>query len=216
HRVAITGPGGLGKTALALRWAHCARDRFPDGQLYLDLHGYSGIAPVPPLDAVGRLLRDLGMPAERVPHDLDEAAAAYRSLLSDKRMLVVLDNARHPDQVRPLLPGGSTAFTVVTGRDRFSGMLARDGFRRVPLDALAADEATALLTHVVGDRIAAEPEAAAELARACGFLPLALRITAARLADDPHRSVAEHLRELRRVDRFSALRIDGDEEASVW
>src|SRR5438046_5345664 len=150
--VAITGMGGVGKTALAVHWAHRARDRFPDGQLYLDLHAYSPAAAVGPLDALGRLLGDLGVPAGQVPGDLDRATAAYRSLLAGKRVLVVCDNADHPDQVRPLLPPGPGSLALVTSRDRLSGLVAWDGARRVELDVLTVDEAVGLLARIVGDR----------------------------------------------------------------
>ncbi|MDG6101377.1 tetratricopeptide repeat protein [Dactylosporangium aurantiacum] len=213
---AITGSGGIGKTALAVHWAHRVRDRFPDGQLYLNLHGYSAATPTPPLDALGRLLRDLGVPAEQVPDELDEAIGAYRSLLADRRVLVLLDNANHPDQIRPLLPGGPGSLALITSRDRLSGLVARDGARRVVLDVLAPDKAVALLSQIVGDRrIQAESSAGLELAGACCCLPLALRIAAAHLVDNPHRRVADYLAELRAVGRMDTLRIDGDGEASV-
>ncbi|WP_412543737.1 BTAD domain-containing putative transcriptional regulator [Longispora sp. K20-0274] len=180
----VVGAGGVGKTALAVRWAHRVRDRFPDGQLYADLHGYSGVPPVRPLDALTRFLRALGVPEAAIPTDVDEASALYRSQLADRRVLVVLDNARHPDQVRPLLPGGPGSRALVTSRDRLAGLTARDGARRLVLDVLGPDEAVALLAAVIGpDRVAAEPGAAAELVALCGHLPLAIRITAAHLAD---------------------------------
>ncbi|GIG58828.1 hypothetical protein Lfu02_32000 [Longispora fulva] len=212
----IAGTGGVGKTALAVYWARRARDRFPDGQLYINLHGYSPTPPVRPLDALARFLRILGVPGERIPVDLDEATGMYRTLLADRRVLVVLDNASHPDQVRPLLPSSPGSLALITSRDRLSGLIARDGARRLDLDILSPDEACALLDRVVGrTRTAAEPEAAAELARLCGYLPLALRIVAAHLADHPDLTLAEYAGELGEGDRLTALQIKGDDQASV-
>ncbi|GIG56716.1 SARP family transcriptional regulator [Longispora fulva] len=224
----VVGAGGVGKTALAVRWAHRARARFPDGQLYADLHGYSGVPPVRPVDALTRFLRALGVPEAAIPTDVDEAAALYRSQLADRRVLVVLDNARHPDQVRPLLPGGAGSRALVTSRDRLAGLTARDGARRLALDVLGPGEAVALLGTVIGpERVAAEPDAAAELVALCGHLPLAVRITAAHLADRPEpgfparfpapsdTGIAGHVARLRAADRLAALEFAGDDAASV-
>ncbi|MGY0231288.1 BTAD domain-containing putative transcriptional regulator [Longispora urticae] len=212
----IAGTGGVGKTALAVYWARRARDRFPDGQLYINLHGYSPTSPVRPLDALARFLRVLGVPGERIPVDLDEATGMYRTLLADRRVLVVLDNANHPDQVRPLLPSSPGSLALITSRDRLSGLIARDGARRLDLDILTPNEAFALLTRVVGHtRTTAEPEATAELARLCGHLPLALRIVAAHLTDHPDLDIAGYVSEMDSGDRLSALQVGGDEQASV-
>jgi DNA-binding SARP family transcriptional activator len=212
--VVVTGSAGVGKTALAVHWAYGAADRFPDGQLYLNLRGYEPGFAVPPLDALSQLLRALGVPERTIPSDLEEAAALYRSLLADRRVLVLLDNAGDAGQVRPLLPAGRGSLALVTSRQRLAGLVARDGASRLDLDVLPLDEALALLGRVAGDRIAAEPDAARELAAACARLPLALRIAAAHLADRPRLGVADHLGRLQ-ADRLAALEVDGDEQASV-
>jgi len=213
---AIDGTAGVGKTALATHWAHRVRHRFHDGQLYVNLRGYSAIAPLAPTQALAQFLRALGVPAEQVPSELDEAAGLYRTRLADKRMLIVLDNARSPDQVRPLLPGTAGCFVVVTSRDRLSGLVARDGVRRISLDVLSSDETRDLLTRVLGaDRTRAEPDACAELGRLCAHLPLALRIAAAHLVDHPDRSIEGYVTALRNGDRLAALAVDGDERCAV-
>ncbi|MGY0233589.1 tetratricopeptide repeat protein [Longispora urticae] len=212
----IAGVGGVGKTALAVHWAHRVRDRFPDGQLYLNLHGYSATAPLRPLDALIRLLRALGVPGGRIPTELPAAVAAYREKVSGLRLVVVLDNANSPEQVRPLLPVGPGSLAVVTSRDRLAGLVARDGARRVTLTELGPADALALLTRIVGaGRVAAEPAAAAELTVLCGQLPLALRITAAYLVDRPEVGLAEHAAVLREGNRLRALTVAGDEQSSV-
>jgi DNA-binding SARP family transcriptional activator len=211
----ITAAAGVGKTALAVHWAHRERHRFPDGQLFVNLNGYAPGPPSRPLDVLGGVLPALGVPPEQVPTDLDQAAALYRSLLADRRMLVVLDNARDPGQVRPLLPGTPGCLTLVTSRNRMSGLAARDGAVRLTLRVLGPDAARALLMRVLGaDRVDAEPAAAAALARACGHLPLALRITAAQLLDQPGRTLAEQLAGLE-GDRLAELSIEGDPQTAV-
>jgi tetratricopeptide (TPR) repeat protein len=168
------------------------------------------------IDALAGFLHALGVPAEQVPVELEEAAGLYRTLLADKRMLVVLDNARSADQVRPLLPGSPGCLVLVTSRDRLGGLVARDGARRLTLDVLSPEEAVGLLARLLGaERVAAEPQAAAELAEVCGRLPLALRIAAANLADQPDRSIVGYLARLRQGDRLAELAVDGDPEAAV-
>lgn len=208
--VTIAGTPGVGKTALAVHWAHRVRDRFSDGQLYVNLRGYASGTPMRPIDALARFLHALGVPAEQVPTDVEEAAALYRSVLADRRMLVLLDNAHHPDQVRPLLPGAPGCLVLVTSRDALTGLVARDGARGLRLDVLTAAEATALLTHLLGDRV--HQEETAELARLCAYLPLALRITAANLGEH---TVSEYRDLLRAGNRLAALQVDGDEQAAV-
>jgi DNA-binding SARP family transcriptional activator/tetratricopeptide (TPR) repeat protein len=211
--VVIVGSAGVGKTALAVHWAHRIRNRFPDGQLYVDLRGYADDPPVRPIDALGRFLRALGVPAEQVPTDVDVAAALYRSVLAHRRMLVVLDNAHHPDQVRPLLPGTPGCRVVITSRNALTGLVALSGAHRLRLEVLPTDEASTLLAHLLGaDRIG---DNAAELARLCAGLPLALRITAANLAAYPDRAVSGYLDELRAGNRLAALEVDGDAQAAV-
>jgi len=133
---AVAGTAGLGKTALAVHWAHGVRDRFPDGQLYLDLRGHDSEARVPTADALDRVLRALRVAGRHIPHGIDEKAELYRSLLSSKRVLVVLDNADSADQVRRLLPSSPTCMAVVTSRSRLSGLVARDGATRINLGLL--------------------------------------------------------------------------------
>ncbi|MFF0865748.1 BTAD domain-containing putative transcriptional regulator [Nonomuraea sp. NPDC003560] len=215
----LTGAGGSGKTALALHWAHRNRHRFPDGQLYVDLRGHSAERPLLPIEALGRFLRGLGLPAERVPGTVEEASAAYRSLLADRRVLVVLDNAGSEEQVRPLLPGGRRCATVITSRDRLDGLVARDGAIPVPLGVLSTGEAVTLFGGILGgERLAAERDAALDLARACGRLPLALRIAAAgilgRPGGDAVGGIAGQVRRLTGT-RLSALAVTGDPHAAV-
>ena len=211
---AIAGMAGVGKTALAVHWAHQVADRFPDGQLYVNLRGWAQGDPVRPIDALVLLLRGLGVPAGEIPTEEDVAAARYRSLLADRRALVLLDNAADAAQVRPLLPASAAGLVLVTSRDRLSGLVARDGARRLTLDVLGADEAHLLLAHILGaDRVAVEAEATAELTRACSYLPLALRIAAARMIDHPGRRIADDVTELRH-DTLASLEID-EEQSGV-
>ncbi|HEY7201422.1 MAG TPA: tetratricopeptide repeat protein [Candidatus Dormibacteraeota bacterium] len=213
---AIAGTAGVGKTALAIHWAHRQVDRFPDGQLAVNLGGYGPGPPTSPIQALSLLLRGLGVEGDQVPVDVEAAGALYRSTLAGRRLLVVLDNARDAEQVRPLLPGSPGCLVVVTSRDRLSGLVASHGAHRLLLDVLSPSEAVALLARVVGEeRVAAEPEAAAELAALCGHLPLALRIAAANLADEPGRSIGEYASALRTGDRLARLQVDGDPRAAV-
>lgn len=212
----IAGPPGVGKTALAVRWGHRVRRSFPDGQLYVNLRGYASIPPLRPIEALVGFLSALGTPMEQIPVDLDRAAALYRSLVADKGVLVVLDNARDAEQVRPLLPASAGCLVLVTSRDRLSGLVARDGARRIDLDVLSAYEGRLLLSAVLGaDRVAAEVDAAAALAEACCWLPLALCIAAANLNDHPGRRLATAVAELQVGNRLAVLQIDGDEQAAV-
>ena len=188
---AIGGTAGVGKTALAVHRAHQVAESFGDGQLHIDLRGYAASQPVEPLDALARFLRALGVPAEQVPGELDEAAAMYRSLLAGKRMLILVDNAATSGQVRPLLPGSPGCLVLVTSRGRLPGLTTREGAARVTLDLLPQGEALALLRKVLGRaRVDAEPDAAAEIATRCACLPLALRIAADRAADRPNLTLA--------------------------
>ncbi|HEY8504467.1 MAG TPA: tetratricopeptide repeat protein, partial [Gemmataceae bacterium] len=159
-------------------------DRFPDGQLYVNLHGATqGLEPLDPLEALSRFLRALGLHQSAIPATLEEAAARYRSVLADRRILVLLDNARDSTQVRPLLPGTATCGVLITSRTPLWDL---DGAHHVRLGVLSPAEGMALLTRLAGPaRIAAEPDAAAQAAQACGYLPLALRIVGARLAARP-------------------------------
>ncbi|MFJ8130747.1 AfsR/SARP family transcriptional regulator [Streptomyces hydrogenans] len=193
----VTGAAGVGKTAFAVHWAHRRRAGFPDGRLFADLRGFSE-TPAPETGVVLReFLLALGVPQQRVPETAVGRGALFRSLTATRRILVVLDNARSSEQVRPLLPGGEHCVTVVTSRDRLGGLIASDAARPVPLGQLPQDDATALLATVLGEaRVAAEPDAAARLAGLCDGLPLALRVTAARLAERPGRSLGAMVGEL--------------------
>lgn len=213
---AIDGTAGVGKTALAVRWGHHAKGRYPDGQLYLDLQGHGRGQAMRPVDALGRLLRMLKVPGEQIPPDLDAAAALFRAEVAGRRILVLLDNAASADQIRPLLPGDSACGVLITSRNRLSGLIAVDGVQRLMLGLLTEDESVDLLSEIIGaDRVSAEPAAVRELTRLCGQLPLALRISAAHLADHPSRSIEEHVQELATSDVLGALSIDGDEGNAV-
>lgn len=196
----VTGMGGVGKSALALRWAHRVAERFPDGQLFVNLRGYDPVEPVDPTDALAGFLRSLGVSAADIPLDLSGRAARYRTLLSGRRMLIVLDNARDAEQVRPLLPGGPLCMVVVTSRDVLAGTVSTEGAVRIPVEPLLTADSTALLHRLVGDRVDATPESAESLASGCGGLPLAIRIAAdvaARRADLPLSELIEDLRDER-------------------
>ncbi|MGH3772972.1 MAG: ATP-binding protein [Pseudonocardiaceae bacterium] len=214
---AIAGTAGVGKTALVVHWAHRVRDRFPEGQLFVNLRGYNPGSPMAPEQALEEFLRALDVPAERIPAGLRARAALYRSLLDGRRVLIVLDNANTAEQVRPLLPGSATCRVVVTSRSRLSGLIARDGASRVTLDLLPPAEAIALLRDVIADgRVAAEPESIAELASRCAYLPLALRIAAERAVTHPHLTLAELASELAVAhDRLDLLATADEEDEAT-
>ncbi|MDK0520707.1 BTAD domain-containing putative transcriptional regulator [Streptomyces sp. ML-6] len=187
----VTGPAGVGKTAMAVQWAHRNSAAFPDGRLFADLRGFSDTGEPAAIEVLREFLLALGVAPRRVPESVAAAAALFRSLTDGRRLLVVLDNARDSAAVRPLLPGGSDCVTLVTSRHRLEGLIASDAARPVPLDVLEPPDGTALLAGVLGeDRVLAEPVAARRLAELCGGLPLALRVTAARLAGRPTRTLA--------------------------
>jgi len=214
---AIGGMAGVGKTALALRWAHQAASQFPDGQLYVNLRGFGPTGrPVPAAAAIRGFLDALGVAAEQIPADLDAQAALYRSLLSGTRVLVLLDNARDSEQVRPLLPGSPSCLVVVTSRSQLAGLVTFEGAHLLTLDVLTEVEAQRMLSLRLGaDRLDAEPEAAATLIRLCARLPLALAIAGARASAHPRfelGALVEELHDARR--RLDALET-GDTSASV-
>ena len=212
---AIRGAAGVGKTALAVHWGHRARSLFPDGQLYANMRGYAEGRPASAADVLGQFLRALEVAPDRIPSDLDELAALFRSRLDGQRILILLDNVRSPDQVRPLLPGRSGCLALITSRDALDSLVALDGARRLDLDVLSLADAIALLAALLGEeRVRAEPAAAADLAAACSCLPLALRIVAAQLIGHPRRSLAEQVRALL-GDPLAALKLGGDPAASV-
>ena len=186
---AIAGLGGVGKTALAIRWARKVAPRFPDGQFYLNLRGYDPRVPMRPIDALGRLLRWLDVPSERIPQDVEDAAALYRSLLADQKVLVLLDNARSAEQVRPLLPGNPDCLVVVTSRDGLGGLIARDSARRLVLESMTAAEAVDLLVRIVGYGARRGGEGRGGRPGQSLRVPaLALRIAATHLVDRPERA----------------------------
>lgn len=211
---AMSGTAGVGKTALAVRWAHRVRDRFTDGQLYVNLRGFDPIGtPVDPATAVRGFLEALDVPAQRIPADLDGQAALYRSVLADKRMLVVLDNARDTAQVRPLLPAAPGCLVLVTSRNELSSLVASVGARPLTLDLLSADEARSLLSARIGaDRVLAESDAVDQIITATGRLPLALAVVAARAAAHSHHPLAALAAELQEA-RLDALS-DADDVAT--
>lgn len=206
----ISGMAGVGKTALAVHWAHRRAHQFPDGQLYVNLRGYDAGSPVSPIDVVARFLRALEVPPHDVPIDLDEATALFRSRLDGKRVLVLLDNARRPEQIRPLLPGNPACPVVVTSRDRMTGLVALEHARRLDLEVLDRDDSVALLAELVAASDDA-PQALERLAAACGNLPLALRIAGAFAADLTGGDIARYTDGL----AINALNVEGDPAASV-
>jgi DNA-binding SARP family transcriptional activator len=213
---AIGGTAGVGKTALAVHWAHQVAGRFPDGQLYVNLRGYDPEQPVPAADALAGFLRALGVAGPDIPADPEERASRYRSLLAGQRLLVVLDNARSAEQVRPLLPGTPSCAAVVTSRDALPGLVARDGAVRLDLDLLPEAQAVGLLRALAGDRVAADPAGAAALARRCARLPLALRIAAELAAARPAVPLADLARELAgQQGQLDLLDAGGDPQTAV-
>jgi DNA-binding SARP family transcriptional activator/tetratricopeptide (TPR) repeat protein len=213
---AIAGMAGVGKTALAMQWAHQVADRFPDGQLHVNLRGYDPGQPMPAADALAGFLRSLGVAEQEIPAGIAERAARYRSLLAGRRMLIVIDNAGDVEQVRPLLPGSPSCVTVVTSRDALAGLVARDGARRLDLGLLAPAEAAGLLRSLIGERADAEPEATVTLAGYCARLPLALRVAAERAAAAPDTSLADVTSELAdQQERLDVLDATGDPLTAV-
>ncbi len=215
--VAISGIPGVGKTALALHWAHQVQQLFPDGQLYVNLRGFdSSPASVTPAEAISGFLECTGVVASQVSPRLDTRAALYRSLLADKRMLIVLDNARDEAQVRPLLPGSPTCLVLLTSRNELTGLIAAEGACPVRLDVLTEPEAQQLLAGRLGaGRVAAEAAAVTEVTALCARLPLALAIAAARAATRPTSPlafIADGLRSVRH--RLDSLDV-GDEATNI-
>jgi DNA-binding SARP family transcriptional activator len=187
---AVSGTAGVGKTAVAVHWAHRMSDRFPDGRLYVDLGGYGPERPVDPRDVLSGFLRALGVDSSEIPAELGERAARYRTVLHRLRVLLVLDNASSVEQVRPLLPGSPSCFVIVTSRDSLPGLIARHGARRIHLDRLHAAEAFSLLRTLLGDRVDSEPDATDALVECCVRLPLALRLAAELVTSRPGATLA--------------------------
>lgn len=205
---AVSGTAGVGKTALAVHWAHQAAGRFPDGQLYVNLRGYDPERPLTPGEALGCFLRALGVEGRDIPSDAAECAAQFRSLLAGRRMLLLLDNAKDAEQVRLLLPGNPACVTLVTSRSSLTGLVARDGAVRLDLDLLPAGEAVNLLRALIGHRADAESGLLALLAEQCARLPLALRVAAELANSRPAIPLADLVAELsdeqRRLDLLEA------------
>ncbi|MGX1776771.1 BTAD domain-containing putative transcriptional regulator [Nocardia brasiliensis] len=214
---AITGTAGVGKTSLAVHWAHRVRDRFPDGQLYIDLRGFDPAAPpMPPSEVIRHFLHALGVSPARLPADLDRQAALYRGLLDGRRMLIILENATDAGQVRPLLPGGPGSLAVVTSRNSMVGLVAVNGAQAVDLGLLTVEEARQVLVRRLGaNRVVGEPAAVETIIAACAGLPLALSIMAARAATDRRLSLVQLAREIEgshgSLDAFDC----GDDAANV-
>jgi tetratricopeptide (TPR) repeat protein/transcriptional regulator with XRE-family HTH domain len=213
----ISGMAGVGKTTLALHWAHRVAGKFPDGQLYANLRGFDMSArPADPADVLRGFLDALQVHPERIPSDVEALAALYRGVLSDRKILVFLDDASDTTQVRPLLPASPGCVVVVTSRRELPALAVREGARIFRLDVLTEEESTGLLTARLGTRrAAAEPAAVKDLARLCAQLPLALSVTVARAAAQPDRPLGALVAELGgtqgRLDALDA----GDPAASV-
>ncbi len=213
----VAGTAGAGKTSLVLHWAHQVKEQFPDGQLFVNLRGYDPGDPVTAGQALRRFLRALGVASADIPQDVDDAAAMYRSLLADRRVLILLDNAATVSQVRPLLPGSGASLVVVTSRNRLAGLAVRDGARRITLGTLPEAEAVALLHAVTRDyRHDDDEDKLVELAQLCARLPLALRIAAERAASHPHMRLEDLISDLRDESAlWDALSTGIDDEAEA-
>jgi DNA-binding SARP family transcriptional activator len=212
----IDGMAGIGKTTFAIHWAHHVAKHFGDGQLYLNLRGFgSSDSATAPMDALRALLCSLGVPPRHIPDDPDTRAGLYRSVLAGRRILVVLDNARNVEQVRPLLPGSPGCLVIATSRNPLTGLAVTEGARLLTLHLPSVPTARETLERRLGTgRVAAEPEPVEEIIQLCGRLPLALAIASARAAAHPDFSLASIAADLRRtqgrLDAFSAAGIDAD------
>ena len=204
----ITGTAGVGKSALALYWAHRVRDLFPDGQLYVNLRGFGPAgSAMEPAEVIHGFLDAFAVPSDRMPVDLDDRAALYRTILADLRVLVVLDNARDVDQVRSLLPGSPGCVVLVTSRNGLTSLVAADGARPVELDLLPDAEARRLLSSRLGqDRVASEPASVDEIVKACAGLPLALVVAASNAVANSRLPLSALAGELQKTEgRLDAL-----------
>jgi hypothetical protein len=214
--VVISGPPGVGKSALAVQSAHQITANFPDGQLYVNMRGFAEHRrPVQPAEALRRILDSLGRPAERIPESLEARAALYRSLMKGRRTLLVVDDARDSDQVRHLVPASPGSMMIITCRRQLTNLVTAAGAQLINLDVLPSEDAQALLaSRLTRDRAGAEADAIADLAELCGCLPLALAITATRAAERPALSLSDLATEIRqsrnRLDVLSSLEPDGD------
>jgi tetratricopeptide (TPR) repeat protein len=209
--VLLTGPVGVGKSALSVAWVHMIRPNFPDGQLYADLRGHSGAGPRSPQEVLGDFLHSLGVPADLIPGEPARRVALYRTVTRDQRILILLDDAMTAAQVRPLFPASSMSLTVVTSRYRLAGLLMQ-GVRGVYVDRFDVEASLALLRDALGsDRLERQHEAASEVVELCMRLPLALSVAAARLAARPSWPLSEMVTALAEEQRtLSALTIGDD------
>jgi hypothetical protein len=214
---AVDGLPGVGKTALAVSWAHQVQGEFPDGTLYVNLQGYGPGEPVAPGEVLHRFLRALDIVPERIPIEVEARVGLYRSMLADRRMLIVLDNASTAEQVRPLLPANQGCLVLVTSRDSLSGLVISESATRVSLAPLAPQEAVELVGGIVGSRrLEAEFDSVCELVQMCDRLPLAVRIASSRIAARPHLRIADVLAEMGHgCGRLDALSTSMDEATSV-
>lgn len=204
--ILLDGMAGSGKTTVAVRVAHLLAGKYADGWLYVDLHGHSEREPIDTGAALDSLLRQLGVPTELIPDELDERVAMWRAELSGRRALILLDNAADDSQVLPLISGERRSLTLVTSRKRLTGI---DGAAAVSVEVLSEPDAVALLSRIVGERVRAATELARELARLCGYLPLALRVAGARLASRPRWSLEDLVTQLRQARPLVELILQG-------
>ncbi|WP_221356220.1 AfsR/SARP family transcriptional regulator [Streptomyces beigongshangae] len=216
----ISGVSGIGKSALAAHWANRVADRFPDGQLFIDVHGYHEFdQPLSPMSVLDQSLRGLGVPSAQIPAHLQERSALYRSLLNNRKLLIILDDVRSFTQIQPLLPGRGQCFVLLTSRDPLDELTSDYAAVRIHLKLMTPDEADSMLATVIGaERVATDPASAARLVDLCGRLPLALRIAAGRLATRPHWSLRQLVSRLE--DRYRRLDVlspnDGGVRAGFW
>jgi hypothetical protein len=211
--VVVDGPAGVGKSALVVHWAHRISNRFPDGQIFVDLQGHTGPgkSPLSPADALVLLLRGLGVAPDRIPESEQERTGLYRTLLSTRRLLIVVDDACSAAQVQPLLPAASESLLVVTSRFRLQSLVGLQQASLLTLDVLTEDEANLLLRQLLGKE---QPALLEELTRLCAYLPLALRIAAARVVGPPRMPLEQYLAELN-ADRLDALTLDSEPQTAV-
>jgi DNA-binding SARP family transcriptional activator/tetratricopeptide (TPR) repeat protein len=211
----IVGPAGAGKTALALHWAHRIAGDFPDGQLFLDMRGFDDAEPMTPEEALPLLLQGLGCAPRDIPLGLEAQTALYRTLLAERRVLIVLDDVAHASYVRFLLPPSNGSVTLVTSRHKLSGLVTMDGAYRVSCDVLESSEALELISLTVGaDAVAADPEAAARLVELCDHLPLALCVAGSWIGDRPG-SITAYVNDLAERGRLARLHVEGEESVAV-